>query len=107
MPYGDPDPQDPMLLVGVALDADPAAQRDMAYAFAEEFSRLGYGEKQILALFMNSFYAGAHGAYRQLGREEVQSIIAETVAVWGRMRLIDRDAPAPPGPCPREGRDHE
>ena len=107
MPYDDPDPQDPMLLVGVGLEAGPEAQRDMAYAFAEEFARLGYDAGQILALFMNPFYAGAHGAYRELGREQVQSIIAETVAVWGRMRLVDRDAGAPETPCHAEESDHE
>ena len=107
MPYDDPDPQDPMLLVGVGLEAGPEAQRDMAYAFAEEFARLGYNDSQILALFINPFYAGAHGACRELGRDQVQSIIAETVAVWGRMRLVDRDAEVPGTPCHTEGSDHE
>jgi hypothetical protein len=107
MPYDDPDPQDPMLLVGVGLEAGPEAQRDMAYAFAEEFARLGYDGRQILALFMNPFYAGAHGACRELGREEVQSIIAETTAVWGRVRTVDRDAGTPGATCHAEEHDHE
>ena len=91
MPYDDPDPQDPMMLVGVALPADPEADRDMAYAFAEEFARLGYGARQIISLFREPFYAGAHGAYRRLGEAEIRRIVNETVAVWGRGRAVDRD----------------
>ena len=41
MPYDDPDPTDPTLLVGVQLPADPAADLEMAYVFAEEFARMG------------------------------------------------------------------
>ena len=92
MPYDDPDPQDPMLLVGVALPADAGAQREMACAFAEEFARLAYDGTEILELFKNPFYAGAHGAYLGLGEDAVEAIIAETVAVWGQMRLVDLDA---------------
>ena len=91
MPYDDPDPQDPMLLVGVELPAEAETQRGMVCAFAEEFARLGYDETQILALFRKPFYTGAHGAYMDLGEDEVKAIVAETVAVWGRMRFVDRD----------------
>ena len=107
MPYDDPDPQDPMMLMGVGLPAGPEAQRDMAYAFSEEFARLGYDARQILALFVNPFYAGAHGAYRELGRDEVTAIIAETVAVWGRMRLVDRGPSPIGGSCHDEEAGHE
>ncbi len=50
------------------LPADAEATRDMAYVFAEEFARLGYTREQLLWLFKNPFYGGAHGAYRSLGR---------------------------------------
>ena len=107
MPYDDPDPQDPMLLVGVALPAGPEAERDMAYAFAEEFARLGYSARQIVSLFQEPFYAGAHGALLRLGEAEVRRIVDETVSVWGRMRLVDVEPqPAKDGPCCRR-REHE
>ena len=105
MPYDDPDPQDPMVLVGTLLPAGAEAQVEMAYAFAEEFARLGYREPQILALFRRTFYAGAHGAYQDLGEEQVARIVRECLDVWGRVRLVDRDAPA--GACCAEGDDHE
>jgi hypothetical protein len=91
MPYDDPDPQDPMMLVGVALPATEEQEREMAYAFAEEFTRLGYGERQVLSLFREPFYAGAHRAWLHLGEPAVAAIVRETVGVWGRMRIVDRD----------------
>jgi len=93
MPYDDPDPQDPMVLVGVALPADREAQVEMVAVFAEEFARMGYGERQILQLFRQPFYAGAHGAWRRLGEEQVAAIVREVAGAWGRVQLVDRDAP--------------
>jgi hypothetical protein len=87
MPFKDPDPTDPNMLVGVMLPADAEATRDMAYVFAEEFARLGYTREQLLSLFKNPFYGGAHGAYRALGEEETLSIIDECLCAWGQARF--------------------
>jgi hypothetical protein len=83
MPFKDPDPTDPIMLVGVLLPADAEASRDMDYVFAEEFARMGYDRGQLLGLFKTPFYGGAHGAYQQLGETEILSIIDECLAVWG------------------------
>ena len=83
MPYGDPDPSDPNVLVGVELPADLDATRDMAWVFAEEFARMGLGAPRILGLFRSPFYAGAHRALTALGEPEVVAIVEECVAVWG------------------------
>jgi len=87
MPFKDPDPTDPNMLVGVMLPADAEATRDMAYVFAEEFARLGYSREQLLWLFKNPFYGGAHGAYRALGENETVSIIDECLDVWGQAQF--------------------
>ena len=87
MPYHDPDPTDPNMLVGVMLPADAEASRDMAYVFAEEFARMGHDRQQIIALFKNPYYGGAHGAYQQLGETEILSIIDECLAVWGSVKI--------------------
>ena len=87
MPFREPDPTDPNMLVGVMLSADAEATRDMAYVFAEEFARLGYTREQLLWLFKNPFYGGAHGAYRALGENETQSIIDECLNAWGQARF--------------------
>ena len=84
MPYRDPDPSDPGVLVGVAVPADPEAMREMAWVFAEEFARMGYDGPRLLAVFRAPFYAGAHRAWRALGEAEVVAIVAECVAVWWR-----------------------
>ena len=101
MPFRDPDPSDPNLLVGVMLPADAEAMRDMAYVFAEEFARMGYSREQLLWLFKNPFYGGAHGAYQALGETEILAIIDECVNVWGRTRITVKDVELPPSSPPR------
>ena len=91
MPFKNPDPTDPNLLVGVMLPADAEATRDMAYVFAEEFSRLGYTREQLLWLFKNPYYGGAHGAYEMLGENETLSIIEECIAAWGQAKFLILD----------------
>ena len=90
MPYGDPRPTDPNVLVGVALPAEPEATRDMACVFAEEFARAGFDAPRILGLFRSPFYAGAHGALRVLGEAEIAAIIHECVGVFGPHAIGDR-----------------
>ena len=87
MPYGEPDPTDPNVLVGVALPADIEATRDMAWVFSEEFARMGFDAPRILGLFRSPFYAGAHQALRLLGEAEVTTIVEECVGVWGSHAL--------------------
>ena len=91
MPYDDPDPTDPNMLVGVMLPADAAVTTEMAYVFAEEFARMGHDRQQILSLFKNPFYGGAHGAYRALGEEATVAIIDECIGAWGQVRITIRD----------------
>jgi hypothetical protein len=91
MPFKDPDPSDPNVLVGVMLPADGEAMRDMAYVFAEEFARLGYTREQLLWLFKNPFYGGAYGAYRTLGENETLSIIDECINAWGNIQVTVQD----------------
>ncbi len=92
MPYDEPDVTDPQELVGVVLPGGAEETREMAYVFAEEFARMGHDGPQILRLFQNPFYAGAHGAYRALGHDATVGIIDDCVGVWGRVRPVDRDA---------------
>ncbi len=100
MPFKDPDPTDPNVLVGVMLPADGEAMRDMAYVFAEEFARLGYTREQLLSLFKNPFYGGAHGAYRTLGENETLAIVDECIAVWGKIEVRVQDVQVQKVPTP-------
>ncbi|MBI4537363.1 MAG: hypothetical protein HY712_05345 [candidate division NC10 bacterium] len=93
MPYGDPDPADPQMLVGVILPSEEGATREMAYVLGEEFARMGFDACGVLGLFRDPFYAGAHEVYRALGEERVRTIVEECVAVWGRSAGRIHDAP--------------
>ena len=92
MPYDDPDPTDPTMLVGVEIPAGETSDIDMAYAFAEEFAQLGYSADRVMSLFRNPFYAGAHRALRALGEAKIASIIQEAIGVWGGFHVVFRDA---------------
>lgn len=91
MPYDDPDPSDPNMLVGVEVRGTAGSTRDMAYVFAEEFARMGFNKMSLLRVFQTPFYAGAHRAYLELGRVEIEEIVDECLGVWGRIKL---DKPA-------------
>src|SRR5262249_37421978 len=87
MPFQDPDPTDPNMLVGVVLPADAEATRNTAYVFAEEFARMGYTREQLLSIFKNPFYGGAHGTYQALGESETIIIIDECLNAWGQIKF--------------------
>ncbi len=91
MPYSDPDPSDPHSLVGVGVPVGEEVHVDMAYVIAEEFTRLGFDEDRLLALFQDPFYRSAHGVFEILGEEKIKSIIQETLQVWGRVQFVDQD----------------
>lgn len=93
MPYDDPDPTDPSMLIGVEVPAVEGSDLEMAYVYAEEFARLGFSERQLLSLFRQPFYAGAHRALETLGEEKIKSIIREAIEVWGNLRFVVQDAP--------------
>jgi len=107
MPFKDPDPTDPNMLVGVMLPADAEATRDMAYVFAEEFARMGFSCEQLLWLFKNPFYGGAHGAYQALGEQDILAIIDECLNVWGNVQVSIHDAPTAVSDLPRDDGEDE
>jgi len=93
MPYGEPDPQDPTVLIGVELPVNEDTDVEMAYVFAEEFARLGFSEAQVLDLFHQPYYAGAYRALGTLGEPRIREVVRETMGVWGQSRQVVEDAP--------------
>lgn len=84
MPYDDPDATDPMTLTGVEVTVeDDGAVRDMAACFIEEYVRLGHGADAIMTLFACGEFAGPTMAFQQLGRDSIQALIDEQVALRG------------------------
>jgi hypothetical protein len=94
MPYGDPEPDDPHLLVGVSLPGDEASTREMAASFADEFAQMGFNRESLLRLFSNPFYAGAHAARQLLGDAEITCIVMESLRVYGGRVCVVVDAAA-------------
>ena len=95
MPKDEFDFEDPLELNGVALLSDEDTLQPMAECFVEEFMRLGYNHKQILALFRNPHYLGMNMVIQNKGEEFVKDIIAETFARWGKLATWTSSTPNP------------
>ncbi|MFO1514841.1 MAG: hypothetical protein U1F83_18350 [Verrucomicrobiota bacterium] len=58
---------------------------DMAETFIEEFMRMGYGHKQVLALFRNPYYLGPHMALEKRGEPFIRHATHRRgLARWGK-----------------------
>ena len=84
MPKDEFDFNDPLELNGVAFLTEEDTSAEMAGCFAEEFMRMGYNHKQVLALFCNPHYVGPNMVLANKGEPFVRDIIAGTFACWGR-----------------------
>jgi hypothetical protein len=84
------DPEDPMALVGVVLDADAQAADEMARCLVEEYLREGWDEARLLALFRTPFYRALHMIYRHRGEDGVRALIAEVATTWGVWRVTEQ-----------------
>jgi hypothetical protein len=84
MPKNELDPEDPMELRAVALPSSEDTTDAMTECFIEEFMRLGYNPKQLLALFRNPHYTGLHMVLDLKGEPYVRERIQEMFARWGR-----------------------
>jgi len=84
MPKDEFDFEDPFELNGMAFLTHEDTTNDMAETFIEEFMRMGYGHKQILALFRNPHYLGPHMALEKRGEPFIRDLIADVFARWGR-----------------------
>ena len=84
MPKDEFDFEDPFELNGMAFLSHEDTTNDMAETFIEEFMRMGYGHKQILALFRNPHYLGPNLALEKRGDPFIRDLIAEVFARWGK-----------------------
>jgi len=84
---------DPMGLVGIGV---PEGEPDlMAECLVEEYVRLGMSDSQLLAIFKNPFFAGAHALYRSRGEERLKAVIERARAQWGRPRYTTTEVGGP------------
>ena len=95
MPKDEFDFDDPMELSGVGLFTHEDTTDEMANCFIEEFMRLGYGHKQVLALFRNPHYTGMNMVLQNRGEEFVREKISEIFASWGKKADWGTESPPP------------
>ena len=84
MPKDEFDFEDPLELNGVAFLTEEDTTDAMCECFIEEFMRMGYNAKQVLALFRNPHYIGMNMVMEKRGEEFVRACIAEVFARWGK-----------------------
>jgi hypothetical protein len=84
MPKDEFDFDDPMELNGVAFLTDEDTTTVMAECFIEEFMRMGYNDKQILALFRNPHYIGMNMVLQKRGEQFILGLVSDTFARWGK-----------------------
>ncbi len=95
MPKNEFDIDDPLELSGVALATEEDTTEAMCECFIEEFTRLGYNHRQILALFRNPHYLGPNMVLQNRGEPFVRTQIAEVFARWGK--VVEWSATSSPG----------
>jgi hypothetical protein len=98
MPKDEFDFEDPLELNGMAILSSEDTTNDMAECFTEEFMRLGYDHRRILAMFANPHYLGPNLAFQQRGEVFIRDLIAGVFARWGKQApWLDPDrGPEPP-----------
>jgi hypothetical protein len=84
MPKDEFDFDDPLELNGVAFLTEEDTTDAMCECFVEEFMRMGYNAKQVLALFRNPHYIGMNLVLEKRGEQFVRDSIAGVYARWGR-----------------------
>jgi hypothetical protein len=106
MPKDEFDFGDPMELNGVGIVCAEDTTEAMTECFVEEFMRLGYNHKQILALFRNPHYIGMNMALQHRGEPFVRDKISEVFArrgqpvVWATTCGSRREEAQTSPPCP-------
>jgi hypothetical protein len=98
MPKDEFDFDDPMELNGMAFQTTEDTSEAMCECFVEEFLRMGYGPKQILALFRNPHYLGMNVVLQNRGEGFVQDMITEQFARRGRPVCWPSENRTPPAP---------
>ena len=88
MPKDEFDFEDPLELNGVAFVTEEDTTDAMCECFIEEFMRMGYSAKQVLALFRNPHYLGMKMILEKRGEHFIKQQVAEVFARWGRTEKI-------------------
>ena len=87
----------------MAFLSDQDTTNDMAECFTEEFMRMGYDHRQILALFRNPHYLGPNLAFEKRGEPFIRDLIADVFARRGNAVTWPGEKPLTPALSLSEG----
>ena len=82
MPYDEFVDEDPMELVGMVLPGEAGQLETMAECIIEEYVRLGWTERRLMALFTSPMYLATHRIYQLKGEAYVRELVQKTCARW-------------------------
>jgi len=91
MPYREPDPTDPSMLVGNEVECSMVELNEMATAFAAELAQMGHGTERIMTWFRQPSFAGPYLAWSSLGEEKIRALVGEAVDFWSRCSVVVRE----------------
>jgi hypothetical protein len=74
--------EDPMELVGMVLPGEPGQLEAMAECLVEEYVRLGWDERRLMALFVSPMFLAPYRIYQHKGEEYVRGLIRSMWAKW-------------------------
>jgi hypothetical protein len=83
MPKEEFDTEDPMELVGMVLPGEAGQLEAMAECIVEEYVRMGWDERRLMALFVNPMFLATYRIYRQKGEAYVRNLVRKTCARYG------------------------
>ena len=72
--------EDPLELVGMVMPGEEGQLERMAETIVEEYVRMGWDPKRLMALFTNPMFMSTHRVYRQKGARYVEALIRQTCA---------------------------
>ena len=105
MPKDEFDFEDPLELNGVAFLTHEDTTETMCECFVEEFLRMGYGPRQIIALFRNPHYLGMNLVLEKRGEAFVAKPSRRNFrggdARWIGPQRVGRRLRKKPGRCHR------
>jgi hypothetical protein len=79
MPKDEFDLDDPMEMIGVAIEG---RFDEMADAMVDEFILMHFDEEGLWSLFRNPFYRSTHAVLLEKGEEYVSDLIKRGLARW-------------------------
>jgi len=79
MPKLEFDVDDPMEMVGVAIDGD---FDEMAAGLVDEFIIMGFDQEALWSIFQNPFYRSTHAILQTKGEAYVLELIERRLMTW-------------------------